>query len=215
MPYCRECGMRLPENEEAKFCPNCGSPIEASPVIARRVEVSRRTKMITLWRIETIAVAVVISLAATFVGVALPIDWSEARAISQELGELEKVPSLFSMAMIYGNNLMHTLAMFTPFAGPFYGAYVLFSTGRVIAAMAAIQGSSPVQLLIYTLIFPHAWIEYASYALALSESFWVTSAILRHRFRAELDNLFKAISACALLLLSAAFIETSLISLLA
>lgn len=216
MPYCSECGTRLPEDEEATFCPSCGAPVQAPSRTIGPVEVSRIRRIETSRRIESVAAAFIICLVATSFGAVLPIDPSEAQGISQEFEEIEDlISSPFSMAVIYGNNLMHCLAMFTPVVGPFYGLYVLFSTGRVLAALASIQGTSPALLLAFTFILPHAWIEYASYALALSESFWLALTISRHQLRGELANLFKMISACALLLLSAALIETYLISSLA
>ena len=27
MPYCTRCGIKLPDDKEARFCPNCGAPI--------------------------------------------------------------------------------------------------------------------------------------------------------------------------------------------
>jgi len=82
------------------------------------------------------------------------------------------------------------------------------------AALASTRGAAPFTLLILTFIFPHAWIEYVSYGIALSESIWFAIMILKRRVREELTNVFKAISAVALLLLAAAVIETYLISLL-
>jgi len=218
MPYCRECGTRLPDDEEAKFCPNCGALMQARSQIAKPLEVSWSTRRKTSRRIRTIIVAILASLVATSFGALLPINSSEAQGIRNEFGEMEDVlenaSPFFKIAMIYGNNLMHSLAMFTPFVGPIYGSYVFFSTGRIIAAVAQVQKTDSLTLLMLTFIFPHAWIEYLSYGVALSEGFWLALAILRRRFREEVANLFKAVFACALLLLSASFIETSLISFL-
>jgi len=216
MPYCQECGAKLPDEEKARFCPNCGAPMQPPSRIIKPVEVSRAAEREKSRRLESVIAATLICFIITFFGTVLPIDSAEAQAVFQEFSEFEKtfekVNPFFTIALFYGNNFMHSLAMFTPFVGPFYGFYVLFSTGRVIAAMAQVQRSNPLTLLIFTFVSPHSWIEYVSYGLALSESFWLALMILRHRFREELVNVFKAISACALLLLSAAFIETYLIS---
>jgi len=219
MPYCRECGTRIPNDEEAKFCPNCGAFMQAQSQIAKPLEVSWPIERKTSRRIRTIIAAILASLVATSFGAILPINSSEAQGIRNEFGEMEDIlenaSPFFEIAMIYGNNLMHSLAMFTPFVGPIYGSYVFFSTGRIVAAMASIQGTNTLTLLMLTFVFPHAWIEYLSYGVALSESFWLSLEIFRRRFRDELSNLFKAVFVCALLLLSAALIETSLISFLA
>jgi len=218
MTYCRQCGAKLPQDEEAKFCPNCGAPLQAPSRILRPVEVPRKIEKAPR-RAGSIILAIVICFIVTGFGAVLPIDPEEAQGTSGEFSELEKLfreaSPFLRVALIYGNNLFHSLVMFTPFVGPFYGLYVLFSTGRVIAAVAFTEGVNPFSLLIYTFIFPHAWFEYVAYGIALSESFWFTLMILRRRFREELANVFKAISVCALLLLFAALIETYLISSLA
>ena len=213
MSHCRECGSRLPDDKFARFCPNCGAAV-ADLKTSRTIEPSPTLRSKISWRIKTLIIAIIICLVVTFFGAVLPIDPTEAQDIFEEFEELEKITPTFITATIYGNNLMHCVIMFTPFVGPFYGVYVLFSTGRALASIASVQGANPAGLFAVTFIFPHAWIEYVSYALAISESFWLGFMIVKRRFKGELANLFKAISACALLLLSAAFIESYLISFL-
>lgn len=167
---------------------------------------------------KVLALATLVCFAVTAFGAVLPIDSSEASGGSQELGKVEQIldsmDTIYRVALIFGNNLMNSMVMLTPFLGPLYGSFVLFSTGRIIAALASTRGADPFTLLILTFIFPHAWIEYVSYGIALSESIWFAIMILKRRVREELTNVFKAISAVALLLLAAAVIETYLISLL-
>ena len=213
MSHCRKCGIKLPEDKDARFCPNCGAPIndlKAIGITKQPVAVRKRRS----WRIKSFIIAIIICLAITFFGAILPIDPIEAQEIFEGFRKFEDITPIFRTATIYGNNLMHCLLMFTPFVGPFYGGYVLFSTGKALAAIASVQGTSPIMLFALTFILPHAWIEYISYALAISESFWFAVMIIRHKFKFELPVLFKVVSACAFLLLSAAFIESFLISFL-
>ena len=215
MPYCRKCGIKLPDEEGAKFCPNCGTPIVLQPVrpeLKRTLRVSR-VRVSRSNRLKSLAIAIIACLVVTSFGTVLPIDPSEAQNLLGEIEGVEKALSSFGVALIFGNNLMHCLIMFTPFLGPFYGFYVLYSTGRFVAATASLHGSNPLALMAFMLIFPHAWLEYVSYGIAISESFWLSLMIVRHRFKAELNTAFKMISICAFLLLAAAFVETYLISL--
>jgi hypothetical protein len=147
------------------------------------------------------------------IGALLPVDPYEAQYLLQEFEGIEEALSSFGVVLIFGNNLMHSLIMFTPLLGPVYGSYVLYSTGRVVAAAASINGVNPAVLLVLTLAFPHAWLEFISYGIALSESFWLTLMIARHGLKTELSSAAKAIAICALALLAAALVEIFLISL--
>lgn len=211
MSHCRECGTKLPDDEFARFCPNCGTRITDLKTF-RTIEPSLTPRTKISWRIKSLIIAIIICLVATLLGAVFPMESREAQEIFEELKEFEKLTPTFRTATIYGNNLMHCLVMFTPFLGPFYGVYVFFSTGRALASIASVQAADPVIIFALTFVLPHAWIEYVSYALAISESFWLALMIVKHRFKGELSNVFKAISACALLLLSAAFIESYIIS---
>ena len=64
-------------------------------------------------------------------------------------------------------------------------------------------------------IFPHAWLEYISYSLAITEGILLSIYIVKYRFRgvrAEAMNVAKYIAVCSILLLIGAAIEMMLIS---
>ena len=197
MPYCPKCEVQLPE--EAAFCPNCGFAITPKRKGIRSAQISRRS---------AVAIIFIIQILTTLVGANSQIDASEARDIvkSQE----EMVPYV-GLSGIFGNNFMHALITFTPVFGPVWAGYVLFSTGRIFAAFGSVKGINPNLLLGITLLLPHAWLEYLAYALAVSQSIWLILMARQHQFRAEVKNLYKMVTVCALLLLLAAFIETIII----
>jgi len=141
----------------------------------------------------------------TLVGANLQIDPSEARDIVKSMEEM--IPHL-GLSGIFGNNFMHCLIMFTPVLGPIWAGYVLYSTGRGLAAFGYINEISPNLLFAITFLLPHAWLEYLACALAVSQSIWLILMARQHQFRAELKNLYKTVTVCALILLLAAFIET-------
>ena len=210
--------MKLPEDPDARFCPRCGVPIVLPEKTATVLEPTAEKARLTSERLNrrtTLIIMVLLCIIVTFFGALLPINVSEAKERFKEYSKVEEAINNFGVAIIYGNNLMHNVIMFTPLIGPLYGLYVLFSTGRFIAALALLRGSNPVILMLSVLAFPHAWIEYLSYALAMSESYWLTSMIIKHRLKDEAAVFFKTMSMCALLLLAAAFIEMFLINYLA
>jgi len=186
--------------EEAVFCPNCGAAITSKREEIRTVRISRR---------GAVAIMFIILILTTLVGANLQIDPSEARDIVKSLEET--IPHL-GLSGIFGNNFMHCLIMFTPVFGPVWAGYVLYSTGRGLAAFGYVNKTSPNLLFAVTFLLPHAWLEYLSYALAVSQSIWLVLMARRHQFRAELKNLYKMVTVCALLLLLAAFIEILIIS---
>ena len=163
-------------------------------------------------RALTIILAFVASLAVTLAGALSSMSTSEAHEISKEVKEM--LPDLMSVPAIFRNNFLHCLLMFTPVFGLFYAFYVLYSTGRVLAALAMVSGINPGALFGITFFLPHAWIEYTAYALAMSQGVWLVLGVAQRRFKAEAKNTGISIVVCALLLLSAAAIEMALLQIL-
>lgn len=172
-----------------------------------RIDPSSRTRVLAL------ILAFLISLAVTFAGTFSSMSPAEAKWIYEELQEA--LPQLMSIQAIFQNNLMYALIMFIPVLGPLSAFYVLYSTGRVIAAFALVSGENPAVLFLLTFFFPHAWIEYTAYALAMSQSLWLTLRIVQRRsLKAEAKYTCMSIAACAALLLIAAVVEMMTIQLL-
>jgi len=164
-------------------------------------------------RVLVLILAFLSSLAITFAGTFSPMSPSEAQGIYEEFQRA--LPNLMSIQAIFQNNLMYALIMFVPVLGPLSAFYVLYSTGRLIAAFAMVSGENPAALFILTFFFPHAWIEYAAYALAISQSLWLTLRIAQRRsLKAEAKNTCIFIAACAALLLVGAVVEMTTIQLL-
>jgi len=220
MPYCTRCGARLPEDKEAKFCPSCGAPLTPrtgyEKVDMLKVEARKERKVPPLKnRVIVMAMIVILCFAATSLGALSKVEQTEAQDLIQDLKKLEGTLEVAGVQIIFGNNLMHCLIMFIPVLGPFYGFYVLYSTGRVLAAMGSMMGADPLFLFINLFIYPYSWMEYLSYSLAISESFWLFYLMVKHGFRgfrSELTNASKIVTICTVLLLLAALVEMFLIS---
>ena len=160
-----------------------------------------------LWISILFALAVVIMA----VGASMPVDPVEAERIYDELQK--ELQQIGNVQFIFGNNFMHTLIMFTPFLGPIYGMFIFFNTGTIIAIMAAAYHVSPGLLFVLLFLFPHTWLEFIAYSLALSQSVLLTMAIFKGRFKEELKRTCIIITICALILLLAAVVEMILVSL--
>lgn len=219
MPYCTRCGSELPRDEEARFCPNCGAPIpfKARGYVKRREEVREQPRFASRRnRLLAFSVALFLCVAVTSAGALSKIDSSEAQLIVEDFKDMEEMLQRVGVQLIFGNNMMYCLIMFIPFVGPISGFYVLYSTGKVLAALGYVLGADPLLLFLNLLIYPHAWLEYAAYSIAISESTWLSFYALKYRLRGirgEIINAAKYISICTVLLLVGAFVEIALITL--
>jgi uncharacterized membrane protein SpoIIM required for sporulation len=166
-------------------------------------------------RVIVMVVVMVICFAVTSLGTLERVESSEAQDILQDMNGLEEMLKVAGVQIIFGNNLMHCLIMSVPALGPFYGLYILHSTGKVLAAIGSAVGTDPLSLFITLLIYPTTWMEYFSYSLAISESTWLLYSVVRRGFRGlkdESTNAAKVVVVCAVLLLLGAFVEMSIIS---
>jgi uncharacterized membrane protein SpoIIM required for sporulation len=220
MRYCIKCGIRLPEEESAKFCPNCGASLAMQQPYERPREPSLEPrvgfKVATLRsRILVMLMTFILCLAVTASGAMSKIEPSEAQGITGEVNNTREMLSTMGVQLIFGNNLMYCIMMFVPLLGPYYGSLVLYSTGRAIAALSVTARVNPLTLFATLFFYPHTWLEFVSYSLAISESFWLIYAVIRYRgrgLRNELPTATKIIAICAVLLLLAAYAEMYIIS---
>ncbi|MBS7635529.1 zinc ribbon domain-containing protein [Candidatus Bathyarchaeota archaeon] len=207
MSHCPKCGIRLPEDENALFCPNCGAPVS-------RIIKSRAAKIHWTGSLKSRAlvflVVFTLCIGVTLISALTRIERSEANGIMQEMSKLEDVIKSYGVQIIFGNNLIHTLIMFIPVAGPCWGTYVLYKTGRVFAAYSILYDVDAATLFSTVFILPFAWMEYLSYALAISESLWMIYAVIKRNFRNEIIVASVTIVLCNVILLLAALVEVAL-----
>lgn len=207
MPYCLKCGMKV-SDEDARFCPNCGTPMP-EPVRTK----GRGIIWTNILRERLVVFLVVFALCvlATIAGVVAKVSLQEAQEISEGMNEMKNAIRFMSVQVIFGNNLMYALIMFIPVAGPGVGFYVLYNTGRIIAALGKISNIDPLLLYLLLFIFPFTWLEYVAYALAISESLWIIYAMIKRNLRNEMFLMSMTVVICNILLLSGAIIEAAII----
>jgi uncharacterized membrane protein SpoIIM required for sporulation len=153
----------------------------------------------------------IISVAIMWIGSQVPVGSTDAQSTYNELENEVKYTA--TLPGIFGNNFFQCLILFTPFIGPLYGVLVFFNTGFVIAVIAAVRSANPTMLFVTLFLFPHTWLEFFAYSLALSQSAFLAIAIIKGRFRQEAVRTCVIITICALVLLLAAVAEVILISL--
>lgn len=209
MSYCSRCGIKLPNDVDVRFCPNCGASVTRlrQPEIMKAWQRGKGRTIIFL-------LVFIGCILATLAGVMSHIDPKQAYEIINELNDLKGITGSIRMGvpLIFGNNLMHTLIMFVPIIGSCWGLFVLYNTGIVYAAYAIVYKVSPLVLFSSAFIFPFTWMEFISYTLAISESIWITYALLKHKIRRELISAAITIVICNILLLLGALIEVIMIS---
>src|SRR3989304_5428289 len=166
-------------------------------------------------RLLTILVVLLVSLVVTGVGALMPINPQEAQEISEDLNQttnqMEENGTL--LQFIFGNNFLICLLMFVPVRGPLLGFLIMFNTGTVVGAIATSGGYSPAVVLASLFLTPVAWLEFAAYSTAMSESIWLLWRFTRRLSLHELRNTSLLISICAVLLAVGAIVEIALISL--
>ncbi|MEM1581636.1 MAG: stage II sporulation protein M [Candidatus Bathyarchaeia archaeon] len=213
MSYCHKCGIKLPDEEGIKFCPNCGTPLPHTIIV-------RKKKETVFQRHRIIAFLIVFALCviATVIGASTQLSSQDAQQINREMRELEEAVKgsnpQFASRFIFGNNFMHTLIMFIPVVGPCWGFFVLYNTGVAIAAISTINNINPMFSLFSLFLFPFTWMEYVSYALAISESCILTYFLFKRKLRDEITKMAIMVVVCSVILLLAAIIETAFISLI-
>jgi hypothetical protein len=164
-------------------------------------------------RILSAITMLLIAIIVTAFGMLMPISQEDAELINDNLNQT--VNSLSQeggiIQFIFGNNFMICLLMFIPIIGPLLGFFALFNTGTVINAIAIAEGYPSALVFIALFITPVAWIEYAAYSTAISESIWLFKRILQKRAWNELRITSIFISICAILLFIGAIVETAII----
>ncbi len=98
---------------------------------------------------------------------------------------------------IFFNSLGAGVLMMTPIVGPFFAAQMCLEAGLTLRAVALAEYRDLELLLLALLLAPVTWSEMLAYAIALTESVWLSKALIRR------ENANMALTASLLLLSSA------------
>ena len=160
-------------------------------------------------RLYLILIFLIASIVVCASGTFMPVDVEYANQTAQEFEKAKEY--ITTVPYIFGNNFMHCLIMFVPVAGIAYGMFVLFNTGYHIAMFAIVEEYPPALVFLSYFLLPFFWMEFISFAIAMSESTILTFRLLKGEFRSKLHETCKWIAICALILLASAFIEVIMI----
>lgn len=152
-----------------------------------------------------------------FVIIVIAIGSSSSLSINQSsdiLREFENNLPEIDTNPIFANNFLISSIMFIPLFGLVIGVIILHTTGVVIAATGMSVDIPGIFLLLSLLVFPFSWLEFISYAAAMTQSIFILLGIFRRFIIKEMFRTVILLSATFIMLFIAAFIETILILLL-
>lgn len=154
----------------------------------------------------------IISIIVTLAGSFVPLTAEDAQTLYDEINKpIAENKDIGSLAQyIFINNFSLCLIMFIPLVGLVFGLFTLFSTGIALGAIASVQGIPVILDFFLLFITPIFWIEFISYALAMTASVWLFRRLIQKRWR-ELKWAGISIALTALLLGVGAIIEAWLI----
>jgi hypothetical protein len=158
-----------------------------------------------------------VTVIATCVGALQTLSVQDANQLNNELAQLR---NNVTIEYIFGNNLFICLMMFVPVWGWIQGLWAMYNTGLVLAAESMVgsaQGIPPLVLYFAYWFFPFFWLEFISFSIALSESFWLLVRAIQSlagegvSLKRELRNASTLITIVTLTLLVSAIIEMAII----
>ena len=157
----------------------------------------------------------VIELTVFFTAMAFPLDPAQQRSLNQEGQQLVQSVNgggpLDTFSGIFLNNVRIALIEAIPFVGPVFLGYSIFYTGEVLQAFA-LSANPPLPPLILgavTFVFPHALIEFAGYAVAVTAGVMLIWAGIKRRLRTEIRVYAQEVLIAGAILLVAAATETA------
>jgi uncharacterized membrane protein SpoIIM required for sporulation len=165
-------------------------------------------------RVLLFLAALMIELTIFFTAMAFPLDPVQQRLLYTEGQQLVQSVSggspLDMFSGIFLNNVRIALIEAIPFVGPVFLGYSIFYTGEVLQAFA-VSSNPPVPPLILgvvTFIFPHALMEFAGYAVAVTAGVMLIWAGIKKRLRTEIKVYAQQVLIAGAILLVAGATET-------
>jgi hypothetical protein len=167
----------------------------------------------------TIIACFLFSITLTVAGTLTPISTEYSKntnnQLNQERSSIENGGVLRGGLLIFENNFLIDLIMFIPVAGPIFGSYAMYNTGRAINAESSSPNNTshmPAVVLVFLLfVFPDTWLEFIAYSTAFAASIWLTWSIIKSTATHEITRTAEFVAICAALLLLGAFIEAYII----
>ena len=175
-----------------------------------------KTQPSNIKRIFSILAFFFLATLVTTVGVLTPLSPEDTNALNSELEKIQQETKNMdvwqSTAFIFTNNFRICLLLFVPIAGPAIGFYAFYNTGLVIGAQSSVMHMPALTVFVALFVFPHTWMEFIAYSMALAQSVWLIRRIIQRKAKNELVKTCIFIAVCAAILLAAALAEAYLIA---
>ena len=163
-------------------------------------------------RVVLFLVILIIELVLFLGAMSVPLDPAQQQSFLKEEQQLTASVNarspLDTLSLIYLNNVRIGLIEAVPFVGPLFFGYSIYTSGQILAAFAVSRNVPPILLGAVTFVFPHALIEFAGYAVAVTAGLMLILSGIRRRLRKEIRVFAKELLAAGGLLLLGAVIET-------
>ncbi|BBL46721.1 hypothetical protein [Metallosphaera sedula] len=165
-------------------------------------------------RIKIYFILLIVNVTLLFVVAALPSSPQVGQQIMNSLNSTVS-PSQGLVGMgtsIAGHNFFLSLFMSLPFVGIPVGLFIMADTGYAFSAIGSFEGVPGVSLPTLEAFLPFFWMEFVSYSAMMTESYFMTKAILDGNWRRELPNYALVIGLVAVTLMVSGFVEAFFIS---
>jgi hypothetical protein len=152
-------------------------------------------------------------LALLFFDASVPLPARIARLISSQNNQIGQTASsldlLGKIIYIFSNNFNIASFEFVPLYGWLTFNNSMMATARSIAAIGILSNATGAEIVLSLLFQPHTWLELPSYAIALTQSFFLIVALFRRKLTQEVIRTLLVWLIVALELLIAATFEAS------
>ncbi|EHP70732.1 MAG: hypothetical protein RXS23_04590 [Metallosphaera yellowstonensis] len=171
--------------------------------------------MVSQERVKLYFILLVVNVTVLFAVSAIPTNPQMGQQILNSLNStVSSNQGIVGMGTsIAGHNFFLSLFMSFPFIGIPVGLFILADTGYAFSAIGSYRGVPGVVLPGIEAFLPFFWLEFISYTAMMTESFFMTKAILDGSWRRELNTYLIVVGVVAIILTISGFIESSFISL--
>ncbi|QKR00374.1 hypothetical protein GWK48_08310 [Metallosphaera tengchongensis] len=165
-------------------------------------------------RIKLYFIILIVNITLLFVIASLPSSPQVGQQIVNSLNStVSPSEGLVGMGTsIAGHNFFLSLFMSLPFLGIPAGLFILGDTGYAFASIGSFEGVPGISLPTVEAFLPFFWMEFVSYTAMMTESYYMTKAILNGNWRKEVYNYAIVVGLVAVTLTVSGFVEAFFIS---
>ncbi len=162
-------------------------------------------------RLPLIGISLLVLVGSMVIGTFTP---PSTELVEQVKDLVEKVNQYGPLYILYNNGIA-VLLMMVPLLGLGEAILSSYVTGAAIGSVSSIAGIDPRIALIFTMLMPHALMEFGAYSLAMAENLALCQRLLtRKDLRQEIGYFIATLGVSVLLLATAMIIEVATVGIL-